>query len=47
MNIELPLNININKKAVNTDFFQNLEFEQTSKQIPISNINKIVNISGI
>ena len=43
MNINLPLNSNTNKKAVNTDFFQTLELNQTSRQIPVSDIDKIVN----
>ena len=38
MNINLPLNSNTNKKAVNTDFFQTLELNQTSRQIPVSDI---------
>jgi len=43
MNIKIALNKNKNKKAVNTAFYQTMELEQTSRQLPISNINKIVN----
>jgi len=43
MNIELPLSKNKNKKSVNSDLNKILGFEQIARQIPVSNINKIIN----
>ena len=42
-NIKLTLEKNRSKKSSNTDFYQNLELTQTSRQIPISDISKTVN----
>ncbi len=43
MEINLSLEKNRNQKAVNKDFYQTLELEQTSRVIPIDNISKTVN----
>ena len=40
---DLILGENINKKSVNSDYYGNVKFEETSGVLPTSNISKIVN----
>ena len=42
-NMKFKLNKNTNKKAVNTDFSQNIEFVQNSKETPVTDLSKIIN----
>jgi len=43
MDLKLILNSSKNKKSVNTDYYENIEFTQNSREIPTSNFSKIVN----